>query len=476
MVMGQAVGNADVVVIGAGPGGYVAAIRAAQLGKHVILIDSSPALGGVCLHRGCIPSKALIHASEFLYHLDHADNMGITVDAIHFDPKKMQSWKASIIDNLAAGVKGLCDKHKIDIVHAKAYFQTAREIGLEPLSEDQHLEYGAIEFRHCIIATGSTTRFLPGLEHDGKIVVGSREMLDLDVIPKNFLVVGGGYIGMEMAITYAKFGSKVTIVEMGTRIVPAVDEHVSKVLEDNCKTLGIDILYETQIDNIKKNDASATVQLKGKNATTIEADKILVAIGRTPNTQSLHLENTHVELDDHGFIKTNDKCQTTDPHIFAVGDVAGGALLAHKASMEGRVAAEVIAGKPSAFDMQVVPAVIFTDPEIAMVGMTETEATTNGYKVKTGQFPFKASGRALTMNQPLGFVKVIADEDSHLILGVHIIGPNASDLISEAALAIEMGARIEDIEFTIHPHPSLSEALSEAVQSILGHSVHIFKH
>lgn len=477
MVMGQTVGSADLVVIGAGPGGYVAAIRAAQLGKKVFLIEKDKNLGGVCLNRGCIPSKALIHASEFLSNITHADTMGVTVDGVHFDPAKMQVWKQSIVDTLSEGIVSLCKKLGVEIIHATAYFQNSREIGLEPINPDEHLEYGAVEFKHCIIASGSVARFLPGLERDGNLVIGSREALCLDKIPEDLVVVGGGYIGVELATVYAKFGSRVTIITDGDHLIPLIDHDLTDVLAKHCEDLKIRIHYQSTAVGFDKTASGAIVHAKDKDGVRFDvvASKILVAVGRKPETAGLKLNNTKVELDNRGFIKVNDKRQTTDSHIYAIGDVVGGAMLAHKASMEGRIAAEVICGLPAAFDMRCVPAVIFSDPEMAMVGLTESEAIKAGHRVKIGKFPFKALGRALTMNQTRGFVKVIADEDTHAILGVHIVGADATDIISEAALALEMGAKVEDIEWTIHPHPTLSESFAEAVASVFGRSVHTFK-
>jgi dihydrolipoamide dehydrogenase len=456
------------VVIGAGPGGYVAAIRLAQLGKDVILIDRAPRLGGVCLNVGCIPSKALIHASDLAWEAQHAESMGLTVEGVAVDLAAMVAWKDGIVDRLTGGVEFLCSKNGVEVVHGTARFLSDRSVQVE--SEEGTVE---IEFSAAVIATGSAPMELPGLAFDGERVIGSTEALSLDRVPNSLVVVGAGYIGLELGSVYAKLGSEVTIVEFLPEIVPGLDRDVAKTLQRRLKKLGVTLLLEHRAESLDDSDPPALVVTDADGETKrIPADVVMMSVGRVPNSSGLGLEEIGVDTDGKGFITVNDRQQTSVPGIFAIGDVAGGALLAHKAYQEAKVAAEVIAGEPAAFDNVAIPAVIYTDPEIAWTGLTEAEAVERGHDVVTGSFSFKASGRAMTLEATDGFVKAVADAESGLLLGVIAVGRGVSELIGEATLALEMGAFLEDVGLTIHAHPTMSEAFQEAVEAALGKAVH----
>ncbi len=462
MVMGELSEQTQVVVLGAGPGGYVAAIRAAQLGKQVMLIEKENKLGGICLHHGCIPSKALIHASNFAYAIPEAKVMGITTGKVSVDQKKMQQWKNGIITTLADNIAALCKMNNIEIVQGEAEFMDAHKI---------RVGGEVVQFEHAIIATGASPVELPGLACDGKFILSAKEVLALQTLPKKIVLVGGGYVGLELGTVFAKLGSTVTIVEKEAQILPGYEPEVVMVIQKRLEALGVTIFTESTVE---KKGKKVVVKTKGKGK-DIACDIILVAVGSKPNTTELGLEKTKVERDEKGFIKVNAQMQTTEPNIFAIGDCVGVPMLAHKASRQGKVAAEVICGKTSAFDNFACPAVLFTDPEIATVGFSEKQAEEQGYRIRTGKFPFKASARAMTMNDTDGFVKIVADAQTEQILGVTIVGPNASELISEACLAIEMGAFLEDLAYTIHQHPTLSETLMEAAETVKGTAIHLFQ-
>ncbi|MBI2523078.1 dihydrolipoyl dehydrogenase [Candidatus Woesearchaeota archaeon] len=457
--------STEVAVIGAGPGGYVAAIRLAQLGKNVVLVDKDK-LGGICLNYGCIPSKAMIYAAEFLDKIKKSENMGISVGKVTMNFNKMQEWKDGIISKLNNGIELLCKQNKIRVVRGEAYFEGSNKLKVADGKNINH-----IEFEKAIIAVGSKPVELPGFKFDGKRIISSTEALYLNQIPKNLAVIGGGYIGMELGIVYAKLGSKVNVIEMESQILPGFDNEIVNVLQKNLDKLGINIFLNSKAS--KFENGKVTIESKDKGNLAINADTLLVAVGRIPATNSIGLENTKVKLNDKGFIKVDQTLRTTDGNIYAIGDVSTGPMLAHKASSQGKFVAEAIAGNKGAYENIVVPAVIFTDLEIATVGMDEKEAKDNGIKIKTGKFPFRASSRAMTRNATDGFVKVIADEKSNKLLGVQIVGSEASDLISEAALAIKMNATLDDLALTIHPHPTLSESLMEAAEATMGKAIHI---
>ncbi|MCS7198120.1 MAG: dihydrolipoyl dehydrogenase [Candidatus Bipolaricaulota bacterium] len=469
MVVGEITTGTEVLVVGGGPGGYVAAIRAAQLGKDVTLVEKDN-LGGTCLNVGCIPSKALIYASYLYQKIKHADAFGISARDVQIDVERLQAWKESVVKKLTGGVEQLCRGNGVNIVKGKATFIAPKKC----LVESEHGTQ-TIEFKDCIIATGSVPMTLPGFEIDGEIVIDSTGALALRKIPESLIVIGGGYIGLELGMVYAKFGSKVTVVEMLENLLPGTDPELVRFVARKAKELQMEVYLKSQAKELKKGKDGARLAVQTpEGEKSLEAEKILVSVGRKPYTPpELGLERLGLQPDTKGFLKTDRQMRTGVPHIYAIGDVAGPPLLAHKASHEGIVAAEAICGHQSAADWQTVPAVIFTDPEIAYAGLSEAEARQAGYKTITGKFPFAALGRALTLNETDGFVKIIADAETKVVLGVQIVGPEASTMISEAVLAIEMGATLEDLALSIHPHPTLPEGLMEAAEAALGKAIHI---
>jgi dihydrolipoamide dehydrogenase len=456
------------VVIGAGPGGYVAAIRLAQLGKDVILVEKNASLGGVCLNVGCIPSKALIHASDLAHEVLHADNMGISVEGLTVNLPKMVEWKDGIVERLTSGVAFLCKQNGVEVIHGSAEFLSDRTLVVS--SDEDRVE---IEFEQAVIATGSRPMALDGFPHDGEKVIGSTEALSLHSVPERLVIIGAGYIGLELGTVYAKLGSKVSIVEFLPKVTPDLDPEVGKALTRQLKKLGIGLYLSHRAESFEAGEPSIVVA-KGPEdeELRLEADVVMMSVGRVPNIETLALEAAGVSTDVKGFITVDQKMQTSAPGIYAIGDVVGGALLAHKAYQEAKVAAEVICGEPAAFD-SVVPAVIYTDPEVAWVGLGEDEAKEQGYDVVTGSFAFKASGRAMSLDSTDGFVKAIADSGTKQLLGIVAVGRGVSEFIGEATLALEMGAFLEDVALTIHPHPTMSEALQEAIEGALGHAVHM---
>ncbi|MGI6125755.1 MAG: dihydrolipoyl dehydrogenase [Planifilum sp.] len=471
MVVGDFANEVDVLVVGGGPGGYVAAIRAAQLGRKVTLVDKGE-LGGVCLNRGCIPSKALISAAERFQQLKESAHMGIRVEGdITVDLPEMMKWKDGVVKKLTGGVATLLKGNKIEVIKGEAYFSGKDTVRIATEKDSQ-----TYQFKDCIIATGSRPAELPSLPFDGKRILSSTEILSLQEIPKRLLVVGGGYIGLELGTAYRKLGSEVTILEGTDSLLPGVDPSMVRMVVRRLKKLGVKVVTGAMVQGGEQSgdEVQVTAQVKGEEQ-TFSADVVLVAVGRKPNTDELGLEQIGVQLDERGFIKVDKQLRTSVPHIYAIGDVAGGALLAHKASYEGKVAAEAIAGRPSEVDVRAMPFVIFSDPELAYTGLTEKEAKEKGYDPVVSRFSFHANGRALTMDTADGFVQVVADKESKQILGVQIVGPEASTLISEAILAIEMGANAEDVSLSIHAHPTLPESLMEAAEGILGQAIHMVK-
>jgi len=450
----------EVAIIGAGPGGYVAAIRAAQLGKKVTLIENDK-LGGICLNYGCIPSKALISASEFYSKIKKSSLMGIHVEKASMNFTEMQSWKDAIVNKLNKGVEFLCKKNKIDIINGTATFESSSKLKID----DKELN-----FNKAIIATGSKSIEIPNFKFDGKKIIGSRQALYLDKIPGKLAVIGGGYIGLELGTVYAKLGSKVSIIEMTSQLLPGTEKDIVDIIHRNLKKLDADI-YLNSTAKSYKNDRVKMLSETGD--IEIKADIVLVAVGRYPNTKTLGLEKTNVQTNEKGFIKVDNFLKTTDENIYAIGDCGIGPMLAHKASFQGKYVAEVLAGHSESYKDVVVPSVIFTDPEIATVGLSENQAKEKGIQPKIGKFPFRVSSRAMTKDAIEGFVKIIADS-KNIIIGVQIVGSDASDLISEAALAIKMNATLDDLALTIHPHPTLSESLMEAAEVTMGKAIHIF--
>ncbi|MCB9086381.1 MAG: dihydrolipoyl dehydrogenase [Bdellovibrionaceae bacterium] len=464
----------DVCVIGAGPGGYVAAIRSAQLGLNTCVIERE-ALGGVCLNVGCIPSKAMITAAHFLHRAQHdAPEMGFEIPGeIKVNMKKLVAWKQSVCDKMSGGVSMLLKGNKVTIINGDATFKTAQELTVKSSSGTQ-----SVMAKSFIIATGSRPIEIPGFAFDEKNVLSSTGALALDSVPKRIAVIGGGYIGLEISSYLAKLGAEVEVIEAASGVLSgAADPECVQVVQRRLKKNGVKIHTGAKAKSYKQNGKTMEVRLEvnGKEE-AIKVDKVLVTVGRRPNSDQMNLKGIGLNIDDKGFIKVNAQRRTNLPHVFAIGDIAGQPMLAHKASHEGVLVAEVIGGQNRAYDAKTVPAVIFTDPEIASAGWTEEECKAHGHKeLKVGKFPFAANGRAVSMMETDGFVKIIADAKTHLVLGVHIVGPEASNLVSEAVLAVEMGATLEDLALSIHPHPTLGETMMEAAEAALGHAIHVIQ-
>ncbi len=429
----------DVVVIGAGPGGYPAAIRAAQLGKRVLLVERDK-LGGECLNYGCIPSKALIHTGNLVQAIERAAERGVETGPVKVDMARLQAWKSSIVQRLVNGIGQLCKGNGVEVVAGQASFTGPGSLHIRGASVSED-----VTFTDAVIATGGRPSDLPAFRFDGKKVLTTKEALELPRVPPNLAIIGGGISGLEIGTFYAKLGSRVVVVEIMEQL------RGWRVDKD-----------QTVVDVVTPDGLIAR-----------RADLILVTVGRRPNTDELAADKARVEIGPRGYIKVDRQLRTTNPHVFAIGDVIGPPFLAHKATKEGLIAAEVIAGHPVEVDYRAMPAAIFTDPEIATVGMQEAEAASKGRKVRIGKVPFAAIGRALTTGEYDGFVKLLADADSKVFLGATLVGPDASDLISELALAIEMGATITDIALTVHPHPTLPEGIMESAEAALGQAIHV---
>jgi len=469
MVMGEFTQETDVLVIGGGPGGYAAAFRAADLGLDVTMVDVGGRLGGVCLFRGCIPSKTLLHVSELLYDARHADEMGITFGDPRVELARLRQWKNQVIERLANGLVELSKKRGVQVLKGCAVFESSERARL------QSLETGHIKFRHAIIATGSTATPLPAMEFKrGGRIMSSGGALALADVPERLLVVGGGYVGVELGSVYASLGSRVTMVEWQDRLMSGADQDLVQPLAARLKGLFKAIHNRTRVKEFQEFDDRVEVVLEGEVDEPKQTfDRILIAIGRNPNSRDIGLENTKVSVDNRGFVIVDEQRRTTDARIFAVGDVAGGVMLAHKAMHEGKVAAEVIAGLPSAFDFQAIPAVVFTDPQIAWCGLTEEEARKQNRAVRVSRFPWSASGRAVSMGVTKGMTKMIIDTETDRVLGVGIVGRGAGEMIAEGVVTVEMGALAEDLALSMHPHPTLSESEEEAAEAFLGSSTHI---
>jgi dihydrolipoamide dehydrogenase len=463
--------TADVVIIGAGPAGYPCAIRLAQLGKKVTVIEKAE-VGGVCLNRGCIPSKALIHAGKTFEGVGHFGDIGIEgAGTPKLNMPKLISWKESVVKKLTGGVSGLLKANGCTVIAGDARFTSPKALEIKAGADTINLT-----FNQCVIATGSRPAKLPGFEVDQKRIIDSTGALTLQAVPKTMLCIGGGYIGLELGTFYAKVGTKVTVVEAFPVLLGTVDPDLTKVVQKKLEKSGVAIHLKTSVKGCKVTAKGVEVTLQPETgaARTETFETVLVTIGRTPNSENLGLDKAGVKLDAKGFVLVDAQRRTNVPTIFAIGDIAGQPLLAHKGTKEGLVAAEVIAGKKVAYDVVAIPAVVFTDPEIATVGMTEAEAKAKGITTQVGVFPYAANGRALSVNETEGMVKIVGDAKTGRLLGVHIVGAEASNLISEAALALEMGATVEDIALTVHPHPTLPEMLMEAADVTMGHPIHIF--
>ncbi|RJP30705.1 MAG: dihydrolipoyl dehydrogenase [Phycisphaerales bacterium] len=464
MVVGEFTQETDLLVIGGGPGGYAAAFRAAELGIQTAIVDSSGSLGGVCLQRGCIPSKALLYVAEILRNAKDAAAMGVTFGKPKIDIDAVRTWKNSVIEKLTTGLDAQCRKYKVEKIAGTARFEDSRHVAIEGGG------IARIRFRRAIIATGSRSMELPGIELRSPRLMYSRAALDLEDVPKKLLVVGGGYIGLELGMVYAAFGSAVTVVEMMPTILPGgVDADLIRPLAKRLAEDFEEICLETRVTGIEENKGGLKVSFEGKNVPKTTAyDKVLVSIGRRPNTRELQLDRTRVQVDQRGFITVDDQFQTADPKIRAIGDCIGNPMLAHKAGHEGRVVAELLAGKKSAFDPRSIPAVVFTDPQIAWTGLTADDARAQKMDVAVKKIPWSASGRAVVMGRTEGLTKIIFDKGTQRVLGVAMVGPHAGEMIAEGVLALEMGAVAHDLVATIHPHPTLSETIGEVAMMMEG--------
>lgn len=459
--------EADVVIIGGGPGGYVSAIRASQLGLKTILVEKAR-LGGECLIAGCIPSKSLISVAKLFDKVREGAKFGIRTTGLSIDVPALQAWKAGVVSTLENGVGTLLRGNKVEVISGVAELASPGHVIVKTASGTEE-----VIAKNVVIATGSSSIQLPGLEYDGKRVISSREALELQSLPKKMLIVGGGYIGLEIAGVYQRLGSEVVVVELTDQLLPGTEADLVRLVQKSLERRGAAIYLKSKVTLLEKQAGGVRVRLDTPNgAVDVVADVALVSVGRRPNSAGLGLEKLGVELDSKGFIKTDTQMHTNVGGVYAIGDVRGGPLLAHKAQKEGIVAAEVISGLHSAADWKSIPWAIFTDPEVSGVGLTEKQATEAGYQVKRSRFPFAALGRAIAAGEPEGFVRVISDAQTRVVLGVQIVGPEASDLISEAALALEMGATVEDLALTMHPHPTLPEALMEASESAMGRPIH----
>jgi dihydrolipoamide dehydrogenase len=464
-VKGAADIQADVVVLGAGPGGYTAAFRAADLGKRVVMIERYDALGGVCLNVGCIPSKALLHAADVINEAAEMGEMGVSFGKPKIDLDKLRSGKDKVVQRLTGGLKQLAKQRKVELVHGLARFESPNRIGVK--TADGQVSIG---FTDAVIACGSTPVQIPGFPNDDPRLIDSTGALALEDIPKRMLVVGGGIIGLEMATVYSTLGSQIDVVELQPSLIPGCDPDLVRPLTKRIKGRYRNIMLGTKVTDIQAQKSGLKVCFEGKQAPEKPQtyDKVLVAVGRVPNGKKINAEAAGVNVDERGFIPVDEQMRTNVPNIYAIGDVVGQPMLAHKATHEAKVAAEVIAGLPVKFDPMTIPSVAYTDPEVAWMGLTETEAKTQGVEVEKGVFPWAASGRALGIGRDEGMTKLLFDPKSKRILGAGIVGPNAGELIGETVLALEMGADMEDIGLTIHPHPTLNETICFAAEMAEG--------
>ena len=467
MVVGDFAIETETLVVGAGPGGYVAAIRAAQLGQKVTIVEKGN-LGGVCLNVGCIPSKALISAGHRYEIATHSQDMGIFAENVKVDFSKVQEWKAGVVKKLTSGVEGLLKGNKVEIVRGEAYFVDENTVRV--MTENSAQTY---KFKNAIIATGSRPIELPAFKFS-KRVLDSTGALNLPEIPKSMVVIGGGYIGTELGTAYANFGTKITILEGADEILSGFEKQMSAVVRRRLKKKGVDVFTNALAKGVEEREDGVTVTFEVNGETkTVDAEYVLVTVGRRPNTEEMGLEQIGIKMTERGLIEIDKQCRTSVPNIYAIGDVVAGPPLAHKASYEGKIAEEAIAGHPSEIDYLAIPAVVFSDPECASVGYFEKQAIEEGIDVITAKFPFGANGRALALNETDGFLKLVLTKDDGVIIGAQIVGPNASDMIAELGLAIEAGMTAEDIAMTIHAHPTLGEITMEAAEVALGSPIHI---
>jgi dihydrolipoamide dehydrogenase len=460
----------QVTVVGGGPGGYAAAFMAADLGMRVTLVDPGDHPGGVCLYRGCIPSKALLHAARVITEAKEAEAFGLSFDGLTIDPDRLRAWKADVVKQVTSGLGQLAQRKKISYVQGTAQFQDSRTLKVSGIDGVLRI----VRFEYAVIATGAHPTQLSGSGIDSENVWDSTKALELPCIPKRLLVIGGGYIGLELGTAYAALGSQVHLAEMTAELLPGVDQDLVRFLRQRLNGRFAAIHLQTTVTALKSQKNGFRVTLVGPEGPHAPAvfDRVLAAVGRRPNSHGLGLEHTRVQVDERGFIRVDRQRRTTEHHIFAIGDVAGEPMLAHKASHEGRMVAEVLAQRKVAFDPVAVPCVVFTDPEIAWAGLTESEAKREGRAYRAVRFPWAASGRAATLGRSDGLTKLLVDSESERILGIGIVGPGAGELIAEGVLALEMGANATDMALTIHPHPTLSETLMEAADVFRGTSTH----
>jgi dihydrolipoamide dehydrogenase len=457
-----------VIVLGAGPGGYTAAFLAADRGMRVTLIDENSRPGGVCLHRGCIPSKSLLHLSRLIEETRNAEAFGLKFQPPEIDLNRIREWTRGVISKMANGLISLCKQRGIDFVRGKAQFLDNNSLTID--------DKEPIGFDHCILATGSQPVCPPLFSKISNRILTSTTALELDEIPQRLLIVGGGYIGLEMGTIYSSLGSRVTVVEMTGDLLPGVDRDLVRPLLSRLKSQFQDIYLNTQVTSCKLEENQITTEFEGPgDIESANYDRVLVAVGRKPNSMDLGLESTQINTDDRGFVKVDERYQTNEPSIFAIGDVIGGSMLAHKASAEGKTVVGILAGEEPSPKMRCVPAVVFTDPEIAWCGLTETEAQNNNRKVKVTKFPWSASGRAQTLSRPDGVTKLVLDPDTEEVLGMGISGVGAGELIGEGVLAVDNSLKAKDLADSIHPHPTLSETIMETAEAFYGAAIHIYK-
>jgi len=460
----------EIVVLGAGPGGYAAAFYAADRGKKVMLVEQEERLGGICLNKGCIPSKALLHAAALIAEAEDSGFRGIHFDKPRIDLDQMRSWKDSILKKLSQGVAGLAQRRGVEVMTGRGYFEDSSTLRVETSDGQQF-----ISFEKAIVATGSKASLPRAFDLGNPRVMTSNEALEVEEIPGKLLIIGGGYIGLELGTVYAILGSEVVVAEALESVLAGADPDLVRPVVRRAEKLFKEIRVGAKVTNMATTGKQIRVEMElGGERREESYDRVLVAVGRTANSENLGLENTGAKLDDRGFVLVNDRQQTADPKICAIGDIVGGVLLAHKASKEARVAVEVIVGEESVFEDIIIPAVVFTDPEIAWCGLTEAEAKEKGVEVRVAKFPWSASGRALSFDRTDGLTKLIIDPGSERVLGVGIVGAGAGELISEGVLAIEMGATARDLAESVHPHPTLSETIAECAETFYGTATHTY--
>jgi dihydrolipoamide dehydrogenase len=456
--------HAEVLVLGGGPGGYTAAFRAADLGRKVVLVERYPTLGGVCLNVGCIPSKALLHTAQIIHETAESAGTGVKFEPPEIDLGKLRDYKNRVVKTLTMGLASMAKQRQVTVVQGTGRFASDKMLAVETAEGEK-----TVSFDNCIIAVGSRPVKIPGFPHDDPRLMDSTDALDLPDIPKRLLIVGGGIIGLEMATVYHALGSSITVVELMDQLIPGCDADLVKPLHQRIRKWYENIYLKTRVARIEAKEAGLQVFFEGEGAPESEVfDRVLVAVGRRPNGKLIGAEQAGVRVDERGFIPVDNRQRTNVPHIYAIGDVVGNPMLAHKATHEGKVAAEVIAGLPSAFQALTIPSVAYTDPEVAWMGLTETQAAAQGIACEKAVFPWAASGRALGIGRREGLTKILCDKETKRILGAGIVGPNAGELISETVLALEMGADVEDIALTIHPHPTLSETIAFSAEMVEG--------